>query len=199
MKRKLRSKRGFSLAETLLAVLILLLVSLIVANGVPAAKEAYEKVVIGANAKVLLSTTIATLRDELATARDVRVSSDGKTITYFSADRGATSRIYLSKEDDHDVIMLQEYLTLKPGSDTEYLPSASPRPLVPRKAATGDMYVTFDTATGVLEAGGTNYIGIKFTTIGVCRGNNTLSNTPEKVTNLTIRLIKPSVTPTPTT
>jgi len=49
---KMKSQAGFSLAETLVAILILLLVSVIVANGVPVAQNAYEKVVVGANAKV---------------------------------------------------------------------------------------------------------------------------------------------------
>ena len=43
--RKLRSNDAFTLAETLLAILILLMVSAIVAAGIPVAKNAYEKVV----------------------------------------------------------------------------------------------------------------------------------------------------------
>ena len=55
-KRKLRSNKGFTLAETLLAVLILLLVSTIVATGIPAARNAYEKVVEASNAQAVLAT-----------------------------------------------------------------------------------------------------------------------------------------------
>ena len=57
IKRKLHTQ-GFTLAETLLAVLILLLVGVIMTTGIPAAKNAYEKVVVASNAEVLLSTTI---------------------------------------------------------------------------------------------------------------------------------------------
>ena len=107
--RKLNSRGGFTLAETLLAVLILLMVSVIVATGVPVAKNAYEKVVIAANAQVLLSTAVNTLRDELGTAWDVEVVEEGKTelkttkIKYFCADTGARAEIYLNAEKDNTV------------------------------------------------------------------------------------------------
>ena len=95
--RKLNSRGGFTLAETLLAVLILLMVSVIVATGVPVAKNAYEKVVVAANAQVLLSTAVNTLRDELGTAWDVEVVEEAK-IKYFCADTGARAEIYLNAE-----------------------------------------------------------------------------------------------------
>ena len=101
--RKLNSRGGFTLAETLLAVLILLMVSVIVATGVPVAKNAYEKVVVAANAQVLLSTAVNTLRDELGTAWDVEVVEEGETepkIKYFCADTGARAEIYLNAEKD---------------------------------------------------------------------------------------------------
>ena len=97
--RKLNSRGGFTLAETLLAVLILLMVSVIVATGVPVAKNAYEKVVVAANAQVLLSTAVNTLRDELGTAWDVEVVEEGETepkIKYFCADTGARAEICFS-------------------------------------------------------------------------------------------------------
>ena len=59
IRKKLHSSKAFTLAETLLAVLILLMVSTIVATGIPVARNAYEKVVLASNAEVLLSTTIS--------------------------------------------------------------------------------------------------------------------------------------------
>ena len=109
MKRKLKKQSGFTLAETLLAVLILLLVSGIVAEGVPVAKNVYEKVFIGANAQALLSTTAARLRDELGTAWDVSVGADKKTISFYSADTGAKAKIYLSTTDTNNPIRITEY------------------------------------------------------------------------------------------
>ena len=43
IKEKLKNRSGFTLAETLLAVLILLLVSVIVANGIPVARDHRRK------------------------------------------------------------------------------------------------------------------------------------------------------------
>lgn len=182
MKRKLNNQSGFSLAETLLAVLILLMVSVIVANGVPAARDAYEKVVIGANAKVLLSTAVSAMRDELATAREIKVNST--TITYFSADRGTTSEISLS-EDTPSEIMLQEYIRKDPVTGDVLTVSAAPRYLVPKSAATGDLYVTYGTVT--YEAGD-EYIEI--TGLGVYRKSK--PDSPMASTDLRIRLLIPT-------
>ena len=106
MLRKLRNKwmgrSGFTLAETLMTVLILLMVTAVIAGGVPAAVKAYDKVIIGANAQVLLSTATTRLREELGAASKVSVSAAGgeaveTVIDYTSAD-GSRSRIYLVNE-----------------------------------------------------------------------------------------------------
>lgn len=103
MVKKLRDTKAFTLAETLITVLILLMVSAVVAGGVPSAANAYRKAVDAANAYSLLSTTVNALRDELSTARDVCVSDN--TITYYSSDTGSQSTISVS----NGVIMLQQY------------------------------------------------------------------------------------------
>lgn len=128
IRKKLKSSKGFTLAETLLAVLILLLVSVIVANGIPAASNAYRKTVLAANAQSLMSTTVAALRDELGTAWDVSVS-DNK-VTYYSADTGNRSVLGL---DDDGAIKLTEYVTTdnlnvadgSKGNERELTPSAT--------------------------------------------------------------------------
>ncbi len=116
IRRKIKSRSGFSLAETLVAIIILLLVSAIVAEGIPVAKNAYEKVVYAANAKVMLSTAITALRNEFATAQRIApLDEDTTSITYYSADRGADSRIYVYPNTGTDdkykanTVMLQEY------------------------------------------------------------------------------------------
>jgi len=104
-KRKTSSNKGFTLAETLLAVLILLLVSTIVATGIPAARNAYEKVVVASNAQAVLSTAATALRDELGTGWDIQIGSD-QSITYNSAKTGALSKLFLTPDEG---IKLQEY------------------------------------------------------------------------------------------
>ena len=108
--RKLKQQNGFSLAEMLVAVLILLMVSAVVAGGVPAASNAYSKAVDVANAQVLLSTAATALRDELGTARNVSISGDKKTVRYYSADNGNYSELSLGEKDERSVIMLTSYL-----------------------------------------------------------------------------------------
>ena len=88
MKKKLLSRRGFTLAEVLMVVIILSLVGTIVMAGIPSAMRAYEKVVDGANAQLVLSTTVTSLRRELSLARDVKTSS-GALQSYTNGETGA--------------------------------------------------------------------------------------------------------------
>ena len=80
MISRLKSRRGFTIGEVLVSVLILMMVFSIVAAGIPAAANAYYKVVDAANAQMLLSTTLTRLRTELSTATQVKCS--GTTIEY---------------------------------------------------------------------------------------------------------------------
>ncbi len=104
-----RKRSGFTLAETLITVLILLMVSTVVAAGIPAASNAYVKVVDASNEEVLLSTTMSALRNELSMATDVVVvvSSDGKSksVTYYNSSRGSYSVISFTNEG----VMLTRY------------------------------------------------------------------------------------------
>ena len=77
-----RARQGFSLAETLIALLIILLVSIIVATGVPSAINAYHNAVAGSNAQVALSTVASALRDELGSATEVTVDANGNMTAY---------------------------------------------------------------------------------------------------------------------
>lgn len=79
---RIKSTKAFTLAEALVAIIIVLLVTAIVAAGIPAAVRAYEKVVVVSNAELLLSNTTTALRNELGMARDVTV--DGKKVTYYN-------------------------------------------------------------------------------------------------------------------
>lgn len=162
--RMLRNRRGFSLAETLLAVLILLLVSMIVANGMPAATNAYNKVILGANAKTMLSTAINALHDELGTAWRVKNSADHKSLIYFNASTGAQSEISL---DDSGKIQVQDYVALGAIDLVHDVDTATTvkqgnvRELVSEAGANGHptMYATFesiyfDESTGVVKVTG---------------------------------------------
>ena len=148
-QRKLHNKRGFTLAETLLAVLILLLVATVVATGIPAAKNAYEKVVLASNAEVLLSTTISSLRNELGTARDITMPGGtldgntntitGRNIRYYNTSRGTYSEIFVANANT-------EIMIKKSGADGIGTPSVQEK-LIPSKIATEKLYVSFESVS----------------------------------------------------
>ena len=92
IRRKLKSRLGFTLAEVLMVVLILMMVSSVVAGGVPVAANAYFKVVDAANAQMLLSTTVTKLRRELAFASDVTLES-GEVKSYTNGESGQVTTL----------------------------------------------------------------------------------------------------------
>lgn len=101
--KKLKKNTGFTLAEVLIAVTILVMIT---AGIMPATVRAYQNAVDAANAQVLLSTTVNALRGELSTAWNVKpVAGATDAITYQSADTGSQTKMY--KKDKK--IMLQEY------------------------------------------------------------------------------------------
>ena len=104
---RIRNTTGFSIAELLVAILILSMVSTVVVGGIPVARDAYNNITVAANAQVLLSTAINSLRNELGTSPDVyRVSSN--EIEYISGKNGNKSLIYKS-DDNPSKIMIIEY------------------------------------------------------------------------------------------
>ena len=60
-----QNRKGFTLTETLMAVLILVLASVVMVTGITAAIRAYQNMVDKANAQTLLSTTMTELRQVL--------------------------------------------------------------------------------------------------------------------------------------
>ena len=141
---KFKDSRGFSLAEMLMAVLILLLVSGIVATGMPAATNAYNKVILGANAKTMLSTAITALHDELGTAWQVENSTDHKSLTYFNGSTGAKSII---SSGENLAITIQDYVSLSDDliHDDSIAKQGTPHELVSGASYAPKMYVTFKT------------------------------------------------------
>ena len=133
-KKKNSGRRGFTLAETLVALLILLMVPSVVAAGIPAASNAYRRVVDSANAQVLLSTTVTAMRNQIEFSKDVTVSGD-KVIFTSTAD-GAKSSI--SNSDNG--VLLTEYINYDDSG-------GSPRLLVSEKAATNDLFLKYETVT----------------------------------------------------
>lgn len=78
IKKKLKSKAGFSLVELLLTTAIMLLVASVVARGIPAAQRVYRRTVDVANAQVLLSTAMIVLRDDVSFATEIKIDDGGE-------------------------------------------------------------------------------------------------------------------------
>ena len=133
--RKIDNKKGFSIAELLVAILILSMVSIVVAGGIPVARDAYYKITVSANAQVMLSTTISSLRNEIGTASAFYLETGLPGIVYRSGKNGNISRIYKNVEKQ---IMIWDYYDPK---ESEEKQKTKPRLLVPE---TDDLYVTFE-------------------------------------------------------
>lgn len=143
MKAKLHTEKGFSLAEVLVAILILLMVSTIVATGIPVARNAYEKVVLASNAEVLLSTTMSTLRNELGTAQDV--STDGVSITYYNSSRRTTSEITREAILEDGATDYSKQTIVLCRYSGAFVQNSTPERIATSSSATGkaDIYVTY--------------------------------------------------------
>ena len=139
MKSRITGRSGFTLSETLMAILILLMVTSIVAAGIPVAANAYSKVVMASNAQLLLSTTMTNLRDELATATNIEVvKNDDDVKIRYKNDKGGDSEIFqitLASEDENK---LGVYVKEVSGTQKHtYL-------LVSDRAATENLYLTYE-------------------------------------------------------
>lgn len=154
-KNQKRNRGGFTLAETLIAVLILTMVAGIVAGGIPAARDALDKAVDTSHSQLLLSTTMTSLRNELATASSITcasetVNEDGsvaedpaarKIISYVDSSgavctlQSEDDGIYVEKEASPDI------------SSVVYHPGIPHRLLVSEQAATKNLYAAFTSAS----------------------------------------------------
>ena len=183
MTQKLKKSAGFTLAETLITVLILLMVSAVVAGGVPAAANAYRKAVDAANAQVLLSTTVNALRSELSTAWGISDDSDGKTLTYYSVRTGAKTKLF-NGSGDQSTIMVQDYV---PYDETQQQDAITDdrlqHSLVVRSGEK-----ELDQFRMKFESVEVKDDIITFKTLGVYRGKET---TPLQSMNLSIRVLNP--------
>ncbi len=194
-KKKLNSRAGFTLTEMLLAVLILLMVSVIVITGIPAAKNAYEKVVLASNAQVLMSTTITTLRNELGTANDIKGDDTaGMGVTYYNMTRGAVSRIYIDSSKNE--IYLDRYysgggLMIVDGPDDDLILEAKPLVLARNtsaKISADELYVTYESVDSPEVTGNNTVVFHKLKVMRKINGGSSDSELLAR-NSLTIRVI----------
>ncbi len=206
MEKLKKNRGGFSLAETLIAILILLMVSAIVGGAIPTASTVYKKTVDAANAQILLSTTLTELRDELSTASNITVSDD-TTVSYRNG--SGYWQIVLVKEGSN-IIPIGEgdaapKKTITPGiwlcRATAFNPETgvatypgladfgtdgNTRLLVSEKAANENLAVSYTGITPIKDSDN-NVIGVTFNTITV--GKTSDSNSLAYRDSFTVRMV----------
>ncbi len=193
IRRKL-NKSGFTLAETLMAILILLLVSSVIAAGIPAAVNAYTKAVDAASAQTLLSTTVNALRNELSTAWGVDPKDDN-SVYYYKTGTGAKTKLYTGTEGSANTptILVQDYVSYDNSAATQQRTGENRtlHKLVPDKKTTGDsdskkLGITYGGVDfGEDEAGVKDKSLLVFTNVQVKKGDTVLA----QIENLSIRLL----------
>lgn len=154
MKRRDMS-RGFTLAETILAMLIMGFVGLIVTGALSTALNTYQKIVEKANAELLLSTTISELRSELDRAEQMTLKTGNKLDKYRSS-TSAWRSLSNQEQKGIQVTEFKGYVPTGPKADTA---SHDPQQLVSEAAATSKLYaafgsITYDKSKGVFTITG---------------------------------------------
>ena len=103
IRKKSGRKSGFSLIETVVSLLIIVLMSGMMVTGIRLAVKVYTTVVDKANAQVLLTTTETILRNELSTARNIEKQTDG--ISYQNSVTGQKCTL---SSPDTDILKIQD-------------------------------------------------------------------------------------------
>ena len=111
--KKLRKKTGASIAETMVALIIISLLSMSIATGVAFGARQYSKSTARSEARILCSSLTSMIQDELRNTTEVQTAADGSLLgyrsTYFQTDDDALSRF----DDNGDT-----YITVVTGTQT---------------------------------------------------------------------------------
>lgn len=94
--KKLRSRRGMSLAETLTALGVFVILTVALVMGTTAAWKVYQRGVVAGEARTLQSTLTQALSDELRYARNIR--TEGTAVKFDSETFGLGTSV-ISSDD----------------------------------------------------------------------------------------------------
>ena len=88
--QKLKGKQGVTMAEVLLALLLVGLMLLFLGGGTTVLQDAYYKITLRAEAQTLLSTVATSVSEELRNADNIVVNNESErnVISFFSTKRG---------------------------------------------------------------------------------------------------------------
>jgi len=90
----LRSRKGFTLAETLLTIAIMSMVMLLVASGAQVANRAMTTAQLKADAQTLIATTITAFDAELITADNIEITDAADGMSFYSEGRNYYVTVY---------------------------------------------------------------------------------------------------------
>jgi prepilin-type N-terminal cleavage/methylation domain-containing protein len=159
---KIRENKGFTLIETLLTVILVLLMSGAVAAGMSVMSRTIHKIQNKANAEVLLSTTLTLISDDLKNTENVVLTGDesedgGKTVQFLQiSENGADVWIGIENggstagsETGNTGIQKSYYsetVNLETG-DHQYNETGISTAYVTDQAKTGTLYTTIGSIT----------------------------------------------------
>ena len=143
MKRRDMS-RGFTLAETIMAMLIMAILGLIVTGAISTALNTYQKIVEKSNAELLLSTTISELRSELDRAEQMTLT--GNVLDKYRSSTSAWRTLSANRTNQKG-IQVTEFRGYDPTGPKAGADTHPAQQLVSEAAATSKLYATFDSIT----------------------------------------------------
>ena len=137
---RVRKTDGFTLAETLAAVLIMSFAGLMIVTGIVAFTRSWWKITDKANAQVYVSTLAIRMQDELEFASEVGVKKDG-SVVWFADDQTGYTSMFVPGTGTSSLFGIRR------SDDSAELASASVEAFVPEAMGGGRMYVTYDSLT----------------------------------------------------
>ena len=180
-----RATAGFTLIETMMALLILVLLTGVVASGIPVASQTYTKAVDASNAQVALTTTAAKLRDELGLAQDVffpTTGGDERNVEFFKTSDGYWAKIE-NPGANQKGLYVQAYYGVPDASSsapdygmTKIEGTNGHYPLIPESAIVGDIKVTFGKSATTGEDGNETEPAVSGITYNYKTGTFTVNN-----------------------
>lgn len=115
IRKKLRSRRGLTLAETLTTLAVFAILSVALVQGTTAAWKVYQKAVVASEARILQSTLTQALSDELRYAQNIKeeispITFDSKTYGQNVSVQSADGRVRIGDEStSYDLLPNKAY------------------------------------------------------------------------------------------
>lgn len=139
--KKIRSKKGMTLSETLIAVLLMSLVTLAITAGVTAGMRVYNRIKVKSEAQTLLSTNVAALSEYFENQYVISNadSSDTADIRSFSEESNTVLHIYNNGNKGIYVAYLDGNTTNQ-DDDKKADENVEEQPLISDKSNTSGLY-----------------------------------------------------------